>query len=199
MEMQIQSMEIIGSYTHTEIVQRLQAGDELAFTLIYNHFWDKLYVTALARLKDEFLAEEVVQMVFLRLWDKRENIEIQNLSAYLAAMTRYGVYEQMAQATKKLEKEQYWSIQGRKTTSHDLEIEQKFMLHFIRELTHELPEKCRLVFIYNKLEDQSIADVAARMNISRKTAEAHLTKALRFIRLKVSNFLNLLILFILWV
>lgn len=197
--MQVQSMEIIGNYTYTEILQRLQSGDETAFTLIYNHFWDKLYISALTRLRDEFLAEEVVQMVFLRLWQKRENIEIQNLPAYLAAMTRYGVYELMAQATKKEEKEQFWSIHRRQSTSHDLEIEQKFMLHFIRELTHELPEKCRLVFIYNKLEDQSIADVAARMNISRKTAEAHLTKALRFIRLKVSNFLNLLILLTLWV
>lgn len=181
-----------------EIVDRLKSGDEAVFALIYNRYWDKLYVAALARLNDEFQAEEVVQQVFVRLWNKKSGIQIQDLSAYLAAMTRYAVYEHLARESKLKKREKIWSLNAPETYSTVAEIENKFLLTFIRELSNELPEKCRMVFIYNKLEDQSLADVAARMNISRKTAEAHLTKALRFIRLKLSNFLNLLVLIVFW-
>lgn len=181
-----------------EIVERLKSGDEAVFALIYNRYWDKLYVAALARLNDEFQAEEVVQQVFVRLWNKKSGIQIQDLSAYLAAMTRYAVYEHLARESKLKKREKIWSLNAPETYSTVAEIENKFLLTFIRELSNELPEKCRMVFVYNKLEDQSLADVAARMNISRKTAEAHLTKALRFIRLKLSNFLNLLVLIVFW-
>ena len=58
-------------------------------------------------------------------------------------------------------------------------------MEIILKLSNKLPEKCRLVFQYNKLQDQSLADVAEQLNISQKTAEGHLTKALRVIR---SNF-----------
>ena len=195
MESQDQTMEKIES---CEIVDRLKSGDEAVFALIYNRYWDKLYVAALARLNDEFQAEEVVQQVFVRLWNKKSGIQIQDLSAYLAAMTRYAVYEHLARESKLKKREKIWSLNAPETYSTVAEIENKFLLTFIRELSNELPEKCRMVFIYNKLEDQSLADVAARMNISRKTAEAHLTKALRFIRLKLSNFLNLLVLIVFW-
>lgn len=195
MESQDQTME---NNESCEILERLKSGDEAAFTVIYNRYWDKLFVAALARLKDEFEAEEVVQQVFVRLWNKKSSIEIQSLSAYLAAMTRYAVYEHLARESKLKKREKIWSLNAAENYSTATDIENKFLLTFIRELSNELPEKCRMVFVYNKLEDQSLGDVAARMNISRKTAEAHLTKALRFIRLKLTNFLNLLVLVVFW-
>ncbi len=191
-------MENFENRSDTEIMKRLQAGDEEAFTQLYHQYWGKLYVAALARLKDEYGAEEVVQQVFVRLWNKKSSIEIQSLSAYLAAMTRYAVYEHLARESKLKKREKIWSLNAAENYSTATDIENKFLLTFIRELSNELPEKCRMVFVYNKLEDQSLGDVAARMNISRKTAEAHLTKALRFIRLKLTNFLNLLVLVVFW-
>ena len=62
----------------------------------------------------------------------------------------------------------------------------------VRELATELPERCRLVFTYNKLHDRSIKDVARELKISPKTAEAHLTKALRFIRLRMNKLISVL-------
>lgn len=191
-------MENFENRSDTEIMKRLQAGDEEAFTQLYHQYWGKLYVAALARLKDEYGAEEVVQKVFVRLWNKKSDLDIQNLSAYLSAMTRYAVYEHLAREYKLKERERKWTENVPETFSVGTQIENKFLLHFIQELSNELPEKCRMVFVYNKLEDQSLGDVAARMNISRKTAEAHLTKALRFIRLKLTNFLNLLVLVVFW-
>jgi RNA polymerase sigma-70 factor (ECF subfamily) len=55
----------------------------------------------------------------------------------------------------------------------------------VKKLSNKLPEKCRLVFVYNKIEDESLPEVARKLNISLKTAEAHLTKALRIIRMSL--------------
>jgi RNA polymerase sigma-70 factor (ECF subfamily) len=64
----------------------------------------------------------------------------------------------------------------------------------VKGLTSKLPEKCRLVFIYNKIDDQSLPEVARRLNISVKTVEAHLTKALRLIRMNMDKQLFWLVL-----
>ena len=69
----------------------------------------------------------------------------------------------------------------------ELLIDDKQLLEMVKRLTNELPEKCRLVFIYNKIEDQALPEVAEKLNISLKTAEAHLTKALRLIRSKIGD------------
>ncbi len=178
-----------------EIPDRLQAGDPIIFDAVFHHYWEKLYIAAYSRLRDECQAKEIVQTVFFRLWNKRAGIQIEDLTAYLSAMTRYTVYEHLARESKRRIRELDW-FEHTNSGGHStiVDIENKFLLKFIRELSNELPEKCRLVFVYNKLEDQSLTAVAARMNISRKTAEAHLTKALRFIRLKLENILSFLVL-----
>jgi len=61
------------------------------------------------------------------------------------------------------------------------------MLEIVDKLSGELPEKCRIVFRATKLYDQSLNDVAKQLNISQKTAEAHLTKALRIIRINLGK------------
>ena len=67
-------------------------------------------------------------------------------------------------------------------------IEDRLALGKILDLSNQLPEKCRLVFQYNKLDDQPLEAVARRLNISPMTAEAHLTKALKIIRLSMRDF-----------
>src|SRR5690606_37405665 len=88
----------------------------------------------------------------------------------------------------------FFSFQD-ESVSFDKKINDKLILEKLLELSNELPEKCRLVFQYNKLHDQSLADIAKHLNISQKTAEAHLTKALKSIRLNMRRFLNIFLFF----
>jgi len=66
----------------------------------------------------------------------------------------------------------------------------------VKKLSGKLPEKCRLVFVHNKLLDQPLSQVAQTLNISSKTAEAHLTKALKLIRRNFGENLSALLLFL---
>lgn len=170
------------------ILLLLKRGNEMAFTEIYNRYWDKLYYIAHKLLKNTEAAEEIVQEVFLMLWQKREKLNIQCIQSYLAAMTRYAVFHYIANEKRYREK----SI----GLSHDsavaeFNLDDKILLDIIEKLSNKLPEKCRLVFQYNKLQDKSMADVAAQLNITQKTAEAHLTKALRVIRANFKQVINI--------
>lgn len=159
----------------------MQAGNESAFTKIYNTYWKKLYYIAYRLLKDTDAAEEIVQEVFLTLWKKRETLNIQCVNNYLGAMTRYAVYRYLAKEKQYRIKESNVALLNASAIC-EIDIDNKILLEIITELSNKLPEKCRLVFQYNKLQDQSLTDVAEKLNISQKTAEAHLTKALRMIR-----------------
>lgn len=184
-------MNAIHSTTDDELIQLLRNGHELAFTEIYNRYWDKLYFIAHKLLKDPDAAEEIVQEVFLTLWQKRLNLAIAAVPVYLAAMTRYAVYRYLSKEKRFKKQEQVAALLTANATA-EIDVDHKILLEIITELSNKLPEKCRLVFQYNKLQDESLADVAARLNISQKTAEAHLTKALRIIRSNAGDLLALL-------
>jgi RNA polymerase sigma factor (sigma-70 family) len=96
-------------------------------------------------------------------------------------MTRYAVYRYLSKEKQNKIMEGHVALKNISAT-FEIDVESKILFEIITELSNKLPEKCRLVFQYNKLQDQSLADVAEKLNISQKTAEAHLTKALRIIR-----------------
>lgn len=179
---------MMDSEKHMSLLLLLKEGGEDAFSEIYDFYWDKLYYLAYQKLKDQESAEEVVQDVFLTLWRKRKELTIHNLSHYLAAMVRYAVYRALARESQSRNREiKFQNTQGVHFTI-DESIENKILLEKIFELSNTLPERCRLVFQYNKLEDRSLEDVAELLGISKKTAETHLTKALKTIRLGMRSF-----------
>lgn len=172
---------------------RLKEGDEKAFTRIYDLFWDKLYYVAYKRIQKQEVVEGIVQEVFLTLWEKRSELSINDLSHYLAAMVRHAVYRYLAKEKESKKREHVFYSNQAQILTIDGELENKLILEKILELSNQLPEKCRLVFQYNKLEDKSLSDVAKHLNISQKTAEAHLTKALKAVRLTLRSLMSLFV------
>jgi RNA polymerase sigma factor (sigma-70 family) len=187
-------MARFGFHTDEVLFELLKEGDGDAFTEIYNRYWDKLYFLAYNHLRLAEAAEEIVQEVFLVLWKKRVELDIASLPVYLAAMTRYAVYHQLAKQKRYQEKEGGRLKTEFGTATEEMTLDNKLLLEIIGKLANQLPEKCRLVFIYNKLLDQPLEKVAKDMNISPKTAEAHLTKALRTIRGTLGDTLSILFL-----
>jgi RNA polymerase sigma factor (sigma-70 family) len=180
------------SLSDQELLQLLQQDNALAFEELFNRYWNKLFFISHKQLKSAMAAEEIVQDVFLTLWRKRRDLQIKDLSPYLGAMTRYAVYHYLAAEKRRVENEEVAGRQTQDLIPGELLIDDKQLLELVKRLTNELPEKCRMVFIYNKIDDQTLPEVAQKLNISLKTAEAHLTKALRLMRSKMSHFLLML-------
>lgn len=171
----------------------MREGEEGAFDEIYQRYWDKLYYAAHRMVKSAAIAEEITQDTFMLFWLKREKLEIQSLRPYLAAMLRYEVYRYLAKSRQVREMEQLIRHEEAPSVSIDQEIENRMLLEIVTNLTNRLPEKCRLVFQYNKLQDRSLPDICEELNISPKTAEAHLTKALKIVRASLSHVVSLLL------
>src|SRR5690606_3479376 len=87
------------------LVYRLQEGCNDAFAGIYDRYWEKLYDAAYQRTRSREASEEIVQEVFLMLWRRKEELNIQCLSSYLAAIVRQSIYrfKPRRQATLQLE------------------------------------------------------------------------------------------------
>jgi RNA polymerase sigma-70 factor (ECF subfamily) len=180
-------MNPLSSYDDKTLVTLLKKGDRDVFTEIYNRYWDKLYFIAYSHLKSEAAAEETVQEVFFTLWKKKEQLNIEFLPAYLSAMTRYAVYKKLARERKKMQVEAQAASGTTLETNEILAADNRNLLDIVEKLSNDLPEKCRLVFIHNKLLDKSIEEVAGILHISTKTAEAHLTKALKILRARLEG------------
>ncbi|GEP98725.1 DNA-directed RNA polymerase sigma-70 factor [Chitinophaga cymbidii] len=172
----------------TALLDMIKNDDRKAFTTIYDRYWDRLFASAFYHLKNTAAAEEIVQDIFVTIWQKRRGLEIDELSRYLAAMVRYAVYRYMAKEHQRRELHESAPMPA---VAPAAPLEHKLMLEIVDKLSGDLPEKCRIVFRATKLYDQSLSDVAKQLNISPKTAEAHLTKALRIIRMNLGKAFHL--------
>jgi RNA polymerase sigma-70 factor (family 1) len=165
-----------------QLIGRLKADDEAALTMIYRRYWQSLFKAAYNILKDRQACEDIIQELFIKLWDCRAEVEIAiSLKAYLYASVRYGVYRQIRSGS--VNSEIFDDLIERLHTpaTHN-SIEHKELLLQINQVIDTLPEKCREVYKLSREECLSHKEIAVQLNISTKTVENHLTKALRQLR-----------------
>ena len=168
--------------TEAELVQLLTAGREDAFTEIYNRYWERLLAIAYNLTKDKVIAEEITQEVFISLWKRRKEVHIETLGGYLATAVKFSIFKHIVRQKRRKEilKDAPLHIDNEEERIYTL-----FLKEYIQGIVDQLPEKCRLVFRYSRQEGMTLAEIADKLNISPKTAEAHLTKALKTIRLNL--------------
>jgi len=181
-------------FSDSDLVESLKRGNDAAIAEIYNRYWRKLLAIAFNHTKDKIAAEEIVQEVLIKLWDKRANVKIDSLPNYLATATKFSVLTAIHRQKRRADIA--LSVYGQ--TLHDFDDEKiyaRFLQEYIDGVVEKLPEKCKLVFKYSREEGRSIPQISVEMNIAEKTAEAHLTKALKVIRLSLRSIGMLYVMF----
>lgn len=140
---------------------------------------------------DPHIAEEIVQQVFLRIWEKRETISITGpVKAYLFSAIRNTAISQWRKDAVRAEKEQgYKQI---KATSIAANEEAKELERLYHKALEKLPERCREVFVLSRQQHMKYAEIAAAMNISVKTVENQMGKALKILHEELKEYLPLL-------
>ncbi|HJY23670.1 MAG TPA: RNA polymerase sigma-70 factor, partial [Hanamia sp.] len=169
----------------------LSKSDELAFAEIYNRFWQKLFAIAYNRLKEIQTAEDIVHDVFISLWANREKFTIELLENYFATCAKYMV---LAKIKKKERERVYNNSASHQVPVFELPIESslyyKYILEMVKTEVEKLPERCRLIFKYSRNEGMPVKQIAKELNISPKTVENQLYKALKQLKLATKNFLD---------
>ncbi|MFA5244858.1 MAG: RNA polymerase sigma-70 factor [Pedobacter sp.] len=182
-------MKDFDKFSDEKLSVLLFEGDGDAFEEIFNRYWLKLYGVAIKRVKYRETAEEIIQDLFTQLWTKRESIQIHtSLAGYLFTSVRYLVLNHIQ---KEIVRENYKdSFQAVNTFSHNSTEETVFLNELIRNIEKEvtyLPPQCRSVFELSRKENKTNREIAEVLGISEKTVEGHLTKAIKHLKVGLSE------------
>ncbi len=162
--------------------------NEKTFEAIYREYWLRLYDFALAKVHDPDVAEEIVQDLFVNLWEKRRNLRITSLSGYLFVAVRNRIIDHYKQRLfSDLEVVDDISAPDYPLFLDELENE-------LKQAVGRLPDKTREIFMLNRLEGRSVGEISEMLHLPRRTVEYHITQGLRQLRVflrSVSTFLPL--------
>lgn len=180
-----------------QVLETLQLGNESAFEMIFRTYYQPLCRYAYSFLQDKEEAEEVVQASFITVWEKRNNLTIEtSLKSYLYRMVRNSclnvikhekVKHQHVAHELAVSEVSYESV-SQKVQAAELEIR-------ITEAVKTLPEQCRLVFQLSRFEELKYQEIADQLQISVKTVENHMGKALKLMREQLKDYLPLFLIF----
>lgn len=164
------------------LLSQMRAGDESAFHSLYNRYWEQVYNAAYKRLNDADYAKDITQDIFLQLWSRREDIAIAYIPGYLYTAVRNNVFKWM-------EKEQRFTTipdllfrLEQKSDQADVEILRKEFMAKYEALVNSLPLGQQEIFKLRFHEDLSTKEIAAKLNISRKTVQNQLGKSVGQLR-----------------
>lgn len=164
---------------------RLRKRDRAAFEIVYDRYWKRLFLYSYKILEDQLVCEDIVQEVFISLWERSGEAKIENLEAYLIKATRYQVIKAI-RGIKKLYGDSELLLHLSNDFSADIILEGREMSDHIDRCVEELPKRCQEVYRLSKVEDLSNREIAERLKISIRTVEAQLYKATRLIRKSIS-------------
>lgn len=171
------------------LLHRLRKGDVDAFSILYDQYSGKLYSFILKiSNNNQCLAEDITQNVFLKVWEMHSKIDVdKSFQSFLSTMAKNMLINHYKhQMVESL----YWENQASRLTgrnSVEEEVDYKMLDDFVNSVIEQLPEARRKVFIMSKKMCLSNKEIAARLHISENTVEAHMTKAIAYIRKKVSS------------
>jgi RNA polymerase sigma-70 factor (family 1) len=165
-----------------ELVQQLSQGDRKAFEIIYSKYWRPLLDTAWKALHDKQAAEDIVQGVFFSLWQKRDQLHVNNLEAYLKTAVRYKVLNYVVRTKRTHEFfESFSEIFQEKNTPETTFLEKK-QLELIHAYAAILPIKRRQIFMLYIQSRLSTKEIAETLGLSQKTVQNQLGMSLRGLR-----------------
>lgn len=185
-------------YTDTELLSLLTTDGESAIDLIFRKYYSFLCQSVYRIISDKQITEDLAQEVFYELWRKREQLKINSsLKAYLkrAALNKALNYirDQKIDFRNAPEKEGLTS----KEATIIQELAANNLQQEIDQAIDSLPEKCRLVFVLSRYEEMSYQQIADHLDISIKTVENQISKALKSLRKALAKHLPLGLIFVL--
>lgn len=168
----------------SELLNRLKKGDHSAFEKIFKRYSKQLFQFSLSYLKSEEAAEDIVQEVFIKIWNNRSEIKTDtSFQSYLFTITLNSVRKYFNQLSRlnELKHDILFDSSGLKPDFDDRS-DYQFMLDMLEELIKQMPEKRREVFIKKKIEEKSLKEISEELSITTKTVEYHITEAMRFLK-----------------
>ena len=165
------------------LIASLQKGDEQAFRVIYERYWQKLYMLCFYYATGREEAEDIVAEIFLSLWNNRDGIVIDHLEHYLVKAAKYKSLKSIDHQQRRNRK--IYSLTRRgdgyyvEENSPGSTLETKELSGQIRKSLEALPPKTQRIFLLNRENGLTYEEIAGQEGVSVKTVEYHVSKALK--------------------
>jgi RNA polymerase sigma-70 factor (family 1) len=176
------------------LVRLMRVDDNDAFNEIYKRYWKPLFQSARYKVRSDEIAEELLQNLFLNLWEKRAVHQIENLSAYLFGVLKYQIvnhYRALFLAEKYVDFAQ--SQLEEQVQAADVAVNIKEIVSIFEEVLQQLPQKTSRVFYMSRLEYKTTREIATALDIPERTVEYHITQSLKLLRQQLKDFLPSLV------
>ena len=196
-----EGMELENESIGTLLAQR----DEAAFEQMFKTYFKRLHAYAFTILRDEIQAEEMVQQVFFKLWERNVRKDSFGESLSLSGSISSYLYRAVHNESLNYIKHQKVRSNHQLNVAYSMKNEvehpaKKIMAGELEKKIHtalnELPEQCRTIFQMSRFDELKYREIADKLGISVKTVESQMSKALRLLRVKLVDFLIFILLFI---
>lgn len=184
---------------NTQLFCSLTKGDDKAFEQIYKLYFPRLYSFSFKITDDSSLAKDIVQNVFIKIWETRTSLNFDNPEAFIYRMVRNASlnYIRHIKVVDNLKLKLNDHYLGEELYYIDLvgnepyiliekELEEKIM-----NIIDSLPDRCQAVFRMSRIEGMKNREIAEHMGVSLKAVEKHMSKALQIFREKIGDYIPL--------
>jgi len=177
------------SYTDEVLIAQIKGGDDSAFSKIYERYWEELFIIAAKVLRSKEEAADVVQDVFLSLWNRKNEITItSSLAAYLKTSVRYKAIHYIE---KNVTRRDYLALLTdtavHLVTNPEMQLHLKQMQAIINETVENMPAKMKEVYTLSRKEHLNHRQIAEQLGISTETVKKHVQHALQLIKTALGN------------
>lgn len=174
-----------------EIVEKIRTGDEYAYRDLFKTYYKTLVKNARRFVQDTQIAEDIVEDVFLNIWNKRAQLNITvSVKAYLFQMVRNHSLNYLKGKKLAPADEFYLNISLKSNISADEEVNVNEIKEHIQKAIAELPDRSRSVFTMHRYDNLKYSEIAEALKITEGTVETHMVRALKFLRKKLSFLLS---------
>ncbi|GAB3958454.1 RNA polymerase sigma-70 factor [Spirosoma harenae] len=185
-----QQTSVFNDWDDVQVLKALSEGNRLALAELYERYWYDLYRVAFQKTKSREVAEELVQDLFVQLWQKRESLEVRQVNFYLFRALKYSVIDHIKRQVveeKYLAYQHFFAQQANSSTEDQVAYDN--LVETIESELLKLPPKTQEVFRLSRFEGQTIPEISQRLSITDKVVEYHLSKALKLLRVQLRDYL----------
>ena len=181
-----------------ELLKKLRNDDEIAFKVVFNKYYSRLYYFILEFISFNDIAENIVQDTFFTLWNKRHELkDDSNLSAYLFTVAKNNClyklrdqrYRQKLFTANSLDHNELEMNMEVLSTLDSSAYTFEEIDRIIERTLEELPPQCKKVFILSRFEERKNKEIAEELNISVKVVEKHISKGLKKFKVSLKDYL----------
>ena len=180
-QMEISETKLIKDHILAESIRNSNQG---VFELVFNHYYSGLVVYADQIINDAVISEDIAQSVFMKLWETRETIEIRSFRSYFMQCIKNRCIDHLRTQQVKQRFDKQIPETSSMVTEEDLWTKNE-LSELLERAMEDFAPRCREIFFMSRYENLKIAEIAEKLDISKRTVETQISKALQILRIKL--------------